>query len=317
LYLTKARILLACLLIGSVLLPYLKITYYGEETLQHTWWFTSLSYRTESRAGLLYSVEWMVQWYAITGFAFPFVFMFLGWRKKYSFDVGVAAFALTLGWMMMPALVTPMSMGGGWDTITTEAMTGSYVAAVSLVVYGVVRAFLQKEIVGLEADRFSAVEKLSQSDILVKSVVIVLSFASFILPFSAEYSIDHFGPDMEASFSTVYHWFGGVGEYNMPLWYLLILPVIYLPIIMMCLGVKRTRLFKNGVILLVIYWGWHLLFFVCPFYRAVLGSFEQITVPSVGIIFFPTIVLLYTMSYAIARLSRRHELASPDSQVTK
>lgn len=316
-YLTKARILLTCLLIVSLLLPYLKITYYGEQTLQHTWWFTSLSYRTENRAGSLYSVEWTVQWYAITGLAFPFIFMFLGWRKKYSFDVGVAAFALYLGWMMLPALVTPMSLGGGWDTITSEVMIGSYIAAISLAVYGVVRAFLQKEIGSLEADRFSAVEELKQSDILVRSVIIVLSFASFILPFAAEYSIHHYGPDMEVSFSAVYHWFGGVGEYNMPLWFLLILPIIYLPIIMMCLGVKRTRLFNNGVRLLIIDWVWHLLFFVHPFYRAEPGSYEQITVPSVGIIFFPTIILLYTMSYAIARINRKHELTSPDSQVTK
>jgi hypothetical protein len=301
----------------SVLLPCLKITYYGEETLQHTWWFTSLSYRTETVAGLLSSAEWVVQWYSITGFAFPFVFMFLGWKKKYSFDVGVAAFALFLGWMMLPALITPMSMGGGWDTITTEAMIGSYAAAISLAGYGVARAFLQKEIGSLEADRFPPAEKLSHSDILVRSVIIVLSFASLILPFAAEYTIHHFGTDTEASLSSVYHWFGGIGEYNMPLWYLLILPIIYLPIIMMCLGWKRTRLFNNGVILLIIYWVWHLLFFVQPFYRAELGSYEQITVPFMGVIFFPIIMLIYTLSYAITHLNRRHEMESPDSQVPK
>jgi hypothetical protein len=197
--------------------------------------------------------------------------------------------------------------GGGWDSITSEAMIGSYVAAISLAVYGVVRVFLQREIGSLEADRFSAVEELKQSEILVRSIIIVLSFMSFILPFAVEYNIYHYGQDMEASLSVVYHWFGGVGEYNMPLWFLLIFPIIYLPLIMMCLGVKRTRFFNNGVRLLIIYWVWHLLFFVHPFYRAELGSYEQITVPSVGIIFFPTIILLYTMSYVIARINRRHE----------
>jgi hypothetical protein len=85
----------------------------------------------------------------------------------------------------------------------------------------------------------------------------------------------------------------------------------------MCLGWKRTRLFNNGVILLIIYWVWHLLFFVQPFYRAELGSYEQITVPFMGVIFFPIIMLIYTLSYAITHLNRRHEMESPDSQVPK
>lgn len=302
------RSLVLCFLVLSIFLPYVKITYYGERIHGHVFWFYSLCYESESYDGSQYnSAHWNVEWYAMPIFVFPFVLMYFGLKKRYTFDLGVIVFALFLGWMTLPPLISPMSMGAGWDLIGSEALIGSYVATIALVVYGFTRLYLRGATGGLEADRIPPLESVEQSEVVKRRFILVLALLSFVLPFAVEYEIHHF-LEYEAVLDTMYHWFGKGFEFDtstgarlrfgLPLPFaLLFLPMIYLPLMMMWLGVKRTKLFTNGVRLFTIYWVWHLLFFLQPPYVVEPGWRENIIAPTVGIVFFPTILLIYILSF--------------------
>jgi len=300
------RSLVLCFLILSVFLPYVKVTYYGERIHEHVFWYTSLWRELETDAGSQYhSAQWNIEWYAMPMFAFPFVLMYFGLKKRYTFDLGVIVYALFLGWMTLPPLISPMSMGAGWDLIESEALIGAYLATIVLVVYGVTRLFLRGATGGLEADRIPPPESVEQPDVVKRRFILVLALLSFVLPFAVEYKIFH-DPEYETVLSTVYYWFGRMVEFDtasgglrspFPLPFsLLFLPIVYLPLIMMWLGMKRTRMFTNGVRLFTIYWVWHLLFFLQPFY-VTRPRHEHIIAPTVGIVFFPTILLIYTLSF--------------------
>ena len=302
------RSLVLCFLLLSVFLPYVKITsYYTEQIDEHVFWFYSLEYESVSYAGSQdHIVYWNVEWYTLPIFAFSFVLMYFGLRKRYTFDLGVIVFALFLGWLTLPRLISPVGMGGG-DLAESEALIGSYVATIVLAVYGPIRLYLQRVTGGLEADRIPPPESVEQSEVVKRRFTLVLALLSFVLPFAVEYEIHHF-PDYETALRTAYHWFGkgfefdtstgGRLRFGLPLAFaLLFLPMIYLPLIMMWLGMKRTRLFTNGVRLFTIYWVWHLLFFLQPFYVAEAAWSETIIAPTVGIVFFPTILLLYILSF--------------------
>ena len=312
------RSLVLCFLVLSVFLPYVKITYYyynNDQIFENVWWYTGLGYESESYAGSQHSVDWHIQWFAMPMFAFPFVFMYLGLKKRYTFDLGVIVFTLFFGWMMLPPLISPMSMGAGWDLIESEALMGSYLAAIVLVVYGVTRLCLRGATGGLQADSIPPPESVEQSESVKRRFILVLALLSFVLPFAVEYNIFHFPDDGAAELSTVYYWFGRVVEFDsasggpqfpFPLPFCLpFLPIVYLPLIMMWLGVKRTGLFNNGVRLFTIYWIWHLLFFLQPSY-VTWHWHQNITAPTVGIVFFPTILLLYILSFFFksARINR-------------
>lgn len=302
------RILILCFLILSIFLPYVKIMYYLErDFLVHERWsherllwyttleYTSLEIRSESYADSQYSADWTVQWSMIPMFAFPFVLMYFGLKKRYTFDVGVIAFALFLGSVTLPPLMSPRSMGTGWDLIESEALIGSYAATITLAIYSVARPYLQGTIRGLEADDIPPPEDVEQSEVVKRKFILILALLSFVLPFAVEYKIYHYPEDRTAGLSTVYYWFGDL--VNFPLGFpfpLFFLPIVYLPLIMMWLGMKRTKLFNNGVILYTIYWFWHLLFFLEPFYVTMWR--EHITAPTLGIVFFPTILLIYISS---------------------
>ncbi|MDH5793672.1 MAG: hypothetical protein OEZ18_03805 [Candidatus Bathyarchaeota archaeon] len=309
------RSLVLCFLILSVFLPYVKITYYGEHTFENVFWYSSLWHQLETDAGSLYhSAQWNVEWFAMPIFAFPFALMYFGLKKRYTFDLGVIVYALFLGWMTLPPLISPMSMGAGWILIESEALIGSYIAPIVLVVYGVARLFLQGVTGGLEADRIPPPESVEQPDVVKRRFILVLALLSFVLPFAVEYKIFH-DPEYEPVLYTVHYWFGKMVEFDtasgglrfpIPLPVsLLFLPVMYLPLIMMWLGMNRTRMFTNGVRLFTIYWAWHLLFFLQPFY-VTWPLHEDIIAPTVGIVFFPTILLIYILSFFFksARINR-------------
>jgi hypothetical protein len=292
------RSLVFCFLILSVMLPQEKITYYSERKYEDFWWYTSLFYGLESHAGSQdQTVRWNVEWYAMPYFAFPFILMYFGLKKRYTFDLGVIAFALFLGLTALPPLISPMSAGAGWDLVESEALVGFYIAAVAMIVYGVARLYLRRASDGLEADRIPPPETVEQSEVVKRRFILALALLSFVLPFAVEYKIYHYQfTEFETiDFSTVYHWFGDLTSVPLP-FSVLFLPVVYLPLIMMWLGVKRTGLFNNGVRLFMIYWVWHLLFFLQPLYVAVSWR-QQITAPTVGIVFFPTILLLYVLAF--------------------
>lgn len=99
----------------------MKITYYGgEQILENIFWYTSLRYKLEGYADSPYrSADWTVEWFAMPIFAFSFVLMYFGLKKRYTFDLGVVTYALALCWMILPPLISPMSMGGwlGFDRV--------------------------------------------------------------------------------------------------------------------------------------------------------------------------------------------------------
>jgi hypothetical protein len=198
--------------------------------------------------------------------------------------------------------------------IESETLIGAYIAAIVLVVYGVARLYLRKATGGLEADRIPPPESVERSEAMKRMFILVLALLSFALSFAVEYKIYHF-PDYETALYAVYHWFGKVIEFDtasgglrspFPLPFsILFLPIVYLPLTMMWLGMKRTGLFTNGVRLFTIYWVWHLLFFLQPFY--VTGPRREfIIAPTVRIAFFPTILLIYILflSFKSARINR-------------
>jgi hypothetical protein len=274
-----------------------KITYYGERIQEHFWWYIGLSYESESYAGSQFSSNWKVQWFAISMFAFPLVLMYFGLKKRYSFDVGVIVFALFFGWLTLPPLISPMSMGAGWDAITSEAQIGSHVATMVLITYGVARLYLRGTIADLEADRIPPPKIEEQSEVMRRRTLLILALLSFVLPFAVDYRIHHLPEHTMAELSMVYYWFGNIAKSHLGL-YLLFLPIIYLPLLMMWLGMNRPGLFTNGVRLFTIYWIWHLLFFLKPSYIAEEGWSEKIVAPTVGIVFFPTVLLLYIISFS-------------------
>lgn len=298
------RALVFCLLILSVFLPYIKITYYyssNEQIFEHTWWYAGLDYEAENYAGSQSRVNWRIQWFAMPMFAFPFVLMYFGLKKRYTFDLGVFVFALFFCWMTLPPLCSPMTMGESYDLIESEALVGFYLVAITLVAYCVTRLFLLGATGDLEVDRISPPESVKESEVVKRRFILVLALLSFILPFAVQYKIFYFPEDeMIADLSTVYYWFGDVVRFGRGLRFspysLLFLPIVYLPLIMMWLGVKRTGLFNNGVGLFTIYWIWHLLFFLQPSYVTWHWR-QEITAPTVGIVFFPLTVLLYILSF--------------------
>ncbi|MEM3054729.1 MAG: hypothetical protein QXM52_03365 [Candidatus Bathyarchaeia archaeon] len=290
-----ARSLVFSFLILSIFLPYVKITYYGEqETYEDFWWYTSLRYSSESNSGSQYLAEWVVpQWFAIPIFAFPFVLMYFGLKKRYTFDFGIIVFVLFFCWMTLPPLLSSMSMGEGWNLIRSEMLWGSYLALIGLLTYGVARIYLRGKAGYLERDRIPPPENLEQQEVAQRRVILILALLSFVLPFAVEYRIHHYLEYKTAELSTVYYWFGNI---NQPSPFVFIfLPIVYLPLIMMWLGMKRTMLFTNGLRLFTIYWVWHLLFFLKPFYVAEIGWSEQIIAPTFGIVFFPTTFLVYIL----------------------
>jgi len=297
------RSLVFCFLILSVMLPQEKITYYGERKYEDFWWYTSLFYGLESYTGSQdQTVRWNVEWYAMPYFAFPFVLMCFGLKKRYTFDLGVIVFALFLGLTALPPLISPMSAGAGWDLVESEALIGFYIATVVLIVYGVTRLYLRRASDSLGADRIPPPETVEQQEVVKRMFILALALLSFVLPFAVEYKIYHhqFTEFETIDFSTVYYWFGDLISFPLP-FSILFLPVVYLPLIMMWLGVKRAGLFNNGVGLFTIYWVWHLLFFLQPFLVAEVGWRENITAPTVGIVFFPTILLLYVLAFLFKR----------------
>ncbi len=290
-----ARSLFLGFLILSIFLPYVKITYYGEQkAYEDFWWYTSLRYSSESYVGSQQSAEWIVpQWFAIPIFALPFVLMYFGLKKRYAFDVGAIVFALFFCWMTLTPLLSPMSMGEGWNLIESEMLWGSYLALIGLVTYGVARIYLRGETIYLERDRVSPPENLEQQEVAQRIVILILALLSFVLPFAVEYRIHHYPEYKTAELSTIYYWFGNINQLSP--FVFIFLPIVYLPLIMMWLGVKRTRLFTNGLRLFTVYWVWHILFFLKPFYVAEIGWSENIIAPTLGIVFFPATLLIYIL----------------------
>lgn len=228
-----------------------------------------------------------------SNFAFPFVLMYFGLKKRYAFDVGATVFTLFFCWMMLPPLLFPMSMGEGWNLIESEMLWGSYLALIGLFTYGVARICLRGETIYLEKDRIPPPENLEQQEVAQRMVVLILALLSFVLPFAVEYRIHHYLEYKTAELSTVYYCFGNINQLSPFIF--IFLPIVYLPLIMMRLSVKRTRLFTNGIRLFTIYWVWHLLFFFKPFYVAEIGWGEHIIAPTLGIAFFPTTLLVYIL----------------------
>lgn len=233
------------MLILSVLLPYVRITYHSEQIYEDLWWYIGLAYSLRSPAVSQYSASWTLQWFAIPMFAFPFVLMYFGLKKRYTFDVGISVFALFFSMMILPPLISPQSMGEDWNWIESEALIGSYVSAIALVVYGVARPFLQGATTSLEKDRISPIEDVEQPDVVKRRLIWFLALLSFVLPFAVEYKIYHFPEHGTAELTTFYYWFGNLWNYP-SLFSLLLLPIVYLPLIIMWLGIKRTKLFNQG-----------------------------------------------------------------------
>lgn len=305
------RALVFCLLILSVFLPYIKITYYysnNEQIFEHTWWYTGLDYEAKHYAGSQSRVNWRIQWFAMPMFAFPFVLMYFGLKKRYTFDLGVfSCLPYFFCCMTLPPLFSPMTMGEGHDLIESEALVGFYLVATTLIAYGATRLFLLGATSDLEVDRIRIPppESVKESEVVKRSFILVLALLSFILPFAVQYEIFYFPEDgMISELSTVYYWFGDVVKFNSAsgglqfpsLFSIPFLPIVYLPLIMMWFGVKRTGLFNKGVGLFTIYWVWHLLFFLQPSY-VTYHWHQKITAPTVGIVFFPTALLLYILSF--------------------